>query len=255
MSSVFKHDVAACPYCGEVSTFDVDGRIQLEPEVVDFTDTDWERITSTREVDPDTKEIIAIRCRACAGLVILMDTFGMTSTGEEAPGVGVVERRVIDPPGSARRLPDEAPELMASFFQEAGVCEAVGALRAAGGLYRSAAEAMLDSRVTGRDIPAKVNQFVQWLEEDPNLAEVDPSLVEELKATFTDARLVGREALHHGVDYSAQEIGELAELLCDAAEAVFAQPAQRQRRRQRQAQRIQAAELRQQARKAEKGKS
>lgn len=255
MSSVFKNDVAACPYCGEVSTFDVDGRIQLEPEVVDFTDTDWERITSTREVDPDTKEIIAIRCRACAGLVILMDTFGMTSTGEEAPGVGVVERRVIDPPGSARRLPDEAPELMASFFQEAGVCEAVGALRAAGGLYRSAAEAMLDSRVTGRDIPAKVNQFVQWLEEDPNLAEVDPSLVEELKATFTDARLVGREALHHGVDYSAQEIGELAELLCDAAEAVFAQPAQRQRRRQRQAQRIHAAELRQQARKAEKGKS
>ena len=248
MSSVFKNDVAACPYCGEVSTFDVDGRIQLEPEVVDFTDTDWERITSTRAVDPDTKEIIAIRCRACAGLVILMDTFGMTSTGEEAPGVGVVERRVIDPPGSARRLPDEAPELMASFFQEAGVCEAVGALRAAGGLYRSAAEAMLDSRVTGRDIPAKVNQFVQ-------LPEVDPSLVEELKATFTDARLVGREALHHGVDYSAQEIGELAELLCDAAEAVFAQPAQRQRRRQRQAQRIQAAELRQQARKAEKGKS
>lgn len=248
MSSVFKNDVAACPYCGEVSTFDVDGRIQLEPEVVDFTDTDWERITSTREVDPDTKEIIAIRCRACAGLVILMDTFGMTSTGEEAPGVGVVERRVIDPPGSARRLPDEAPELMASFFQEAGVCEAVGALRAAGGLYRSAAEAMLDSRVTGRDIPAKVNQFVQ-------LPEVDPSLAEELKATFTDARLVGREALHHGVDYSAQEIGELAELLCDAAEAVFAQPAQRQRRRQRQAQRIQAAELRQQARKAEKGKS
>lgn len=248
MSSVFKHDVAACPYCGEVSTFDVDGRIQLEPEVVDFTDTDWERITSTRVVDPDTKEIIAIRCRACAGLVILMDTFGMTSTGEEAPGVGVVERRVIDPPGSARRLPDEAPELMASFFQEAGVCEAVGALRAAGGLYRSAAEAMLDSRVTGRDIPAKVNQFVQ-------LPEVDPSLAEELKATFTDARLVGRETLHHGVDYSAQEIGELAELLCDAAEAVFAQPAQRQRRRQRQAQRIHAAELRQQARKAEKGKS
>lgn len=248
MSSIFKNDVAACPYCGEVSTFDVDGRIQLEPEFVDFTSTDWERITSTREVDPDTKEIIAIRCRACAGLVILMDTFGMTSTGEEAPGVGVVERRVIDPPGSARRLPDEAPELMASFFQEAGVCEAVGALRAAGGLYRSAAEAMLDSRVTGRDIPAKVNQFVQ-------LPEVDPSLAEELKATFTDARLVGREALHHGVDYSAQEIGELAELLCDAAEAVFAQPAQRQRRRQRQAQRIQAAELRQQARKAEKGKS
>ena len=248
MSSVFKHDVAACPYCGEVSTFDVDGRIQLEPEFVDFTSTDWERITSTRAVDPDTKEIIAIRCRACAGLVILMDTFGMTSTGEEAPGVGVVERRVIDPPGSARRLPDEAPELMASFFQEAGVCEAVGALRAAGGLYRSAAEAMLDSRVTGRDIPAKVNQFVQ-------LPEVDPSLAGELKATFTDARLVGREALHHGVDYSAQEIGELAELLCDAAEAVFAQPAQRQRRRQRQAQRIQAAELRQQARKAEKGKS
>jgi len=248
VSSVFKNDVAACPYCGEVSTFDVDGRIQLEPEVVDFTSTDWERITSTRAVDPDTKEIIAIRCRACAGLVILMDTFGMTSTGEEAPGVGVVERRVIDPPGSARRLPDEAPELMASFFQEAGVCEAVGALRAAGGLYRSAAEAMLDSRVTGRDIPAKVNQFVQ-------LPEVDPSLAGELKATFTDARLVGREALHHGVDYSAQEIGELAELLCDAAEAVFAQPAQRQRRRQRQAQRIQAAELRQQARKAEKGKS
>ena len=67
MSSVFKHDVAACPYCGEVSTFDVDGRIQLEPEVVDFTSTDWERITSTRAVDPDTKEIIAIRCRACAG--------------------------------------------------------------------------------------------------------------------------------------------------------------------------------------------
>lgn len=248
MSSVFKNDVAACPYCGEVSTFDVDGRIQLEPEVVDFTSTDWERITSTRAVDPDTKEIIAIRCRACAGLVILMDTFGMTSTGEEAPGVGVVERRVIDPPGSARRLPDEAPELMASFFQEAGVCEAVGALRAAGGLYRSAAEAMLDSRVTGRDIPAKVNQFVQ-------LPEVDPSLAGELKATFTDARLVGREALHHGVDYSAQEIGELAELLRDAAEAVFAQPAQRERRRQRQAQRIHAAELRQQARKAEKGKS
>lgn len=248
MSSIFKNDVAACPYCGEVSTFDVDGRIQLEPEFVDFTSTDWERITSTRAVDPDTKEIIAIRCRACAGLVILMDTFGMTSTGEEAPGVGVVERRVIDPPGSARRLPDEAPELMVSFFQEAGVCEAVGALRAAGGLYRSAAEAMLDSKVEGRDIPAKVKKFVQ-------LPEVDPSLAEELEATFTDARLVGREALHHGVDYSAQEIGELAELLCDAAEAVFAQPAQRQRRRQRQAQRIQAAELRQQARKAEKGKS
>lgn len=248
MSSIFKNDVAACPYCGEVSTFDVDGRIQLEPEFVDFTSTDWERITSTRAVDPDTKEIIAIRCRACAGLVILMDTFGMTSTGEEAPGVGVVERRVIDPPGSARRLPDEAPELMASFFQEAGVCEAVGALRAAGGLYRSAAEAMLDSRVTGRNIPAKVNEFVQ-------LPEVDPSLAEELEATFTDARLVGREAVHYGVDYSAQEIGELAELLCDAAEAVFAQPAQRKRRRQRQAQRIQAAELRQQARKAEQGKS
>lgn len=248
MSSIFKNDVAACPYCGEVSTFDVDGRIQLEPEFVDFTSTDWERITSTREVDPDTKEIIAIRCRACAGLVILRDTFGMTSTGEEAPGVGVVERRVIDPPGSARRLPDEAPELMVSFFQEAGVCEAVGALRAAGGLYRSAAEAMLDSKVEGRDIPAKVKKFVQ-------LQEVDPSLAEELEATFTDARLVGREALHHGVDYSAQEIGELAELLCDAAEAVFAQPAQREGRRQRQAQRIQAAELRQQARKAEKGKS
>ena len=81
---------------------------------------------------------------------------------------------------------------MASFFQEAGVCESVGALRAAGGLYRSAAEAMLDSRVTGRDIPAKVNQFVQ-------LPEVDPSLAEELKVTFTDARLVGREVVPHRV--------------------------------------------------------
>jgi len=95
------------------------------------------------------------------------------------------------------------------------ICEDAGALRAAGVLYRAATEEMVkDQGGTGRDLKAKINSLTPRL---------DAEVLEDLH----ESRIVGNDSIHAGVQYAAEEIADVAELLWEAAFVLYEQPAQK----------------------------
>ena len=80
---------------------------------------------------------------------------------------------------------------------------------------RAATEEMVkDQGGTGRDLKAKINSLTPRL---------DAELLEDLH----ESRLVGNDSIHVGVQYAAEEIADVAELLWEAAFVLYEQPAQK----------------------------
>lgn len=120
------------------------------------------------------------------------------------------------PERGPRPLALEAPEKVKSLFDEAAQCEAIGALRGAAGLYRACAEEIVrDRQQPGDDLQATINRM--------RGSGVDEDLIDALH----DARLTGNWSLHQGVTFAPDEIEDLALLLTDVVEQIYAEPARR----------------------------
>ncbi|MBN6749563.1 DUF4145 domain-containing protein [Micrococcus luteus] len=222
MSRIFKNDIAVCPHCGDLAGFGVESRVQLFPQLADWSDQDYESITAQREQLAGITEVITVRCRGCDNGVILMDTWG------EADGEAqLIARKLIDPVVGIRALPAEVPEAVTSLFLEASTCEAAGALRAAGVLYRAVAEAIVKDQ--GADPKAKLH---------PQIQSLRGTLSDDVVEALDESRIVGNWSIHENLTFSADEIADVAELLHDACRELYELPAQRETmKRARQARR------------------
>jgi hypothetical protein len=136
--------------------------------------------------------------------------------------LGTDEPRVwqVWPDNPPRQLPDVAPQKARSLFREASLAENAGALRGAAGLYRACVEAFLDDQgvASGRLEPR-----IETLRDK----DVDDDLIEALH----EARLMGNWSLHDGIEFSKDEVADVANLIIDAVEEVYVMPARREEMR------------------------
>jgi hypothetical protein len=124
------------------------------------------------------------------------------------------------PKPAPRELPESVLEPIRGLFREASLAANVGARRAAAGAYRAAAEAIVsDKKATGGDLKARINALRKM--------GVDADLVDSLH----EARLLGNWSLHEGVDFSDEEVEDVAELIADACHELYEEPARREEMR------------------------
>jgi hypothetical protein len=121
------------------------------------------------------------------------------------------------PKPAPRELPESVPEPIRGLFREASLAANVGARRAAAGAYRAAVEAILNNK----EIEAgKLQPRIDAL----GSIGVDSDIVRDLH----EARLLGNWSLHQGVDFSDEEVDDVAELIAAACYELYEEPARRE---------------------------
>lgn len=140
---------------------------------------------------------------------------------EAVPGKsGSVEemRLVLWPAAPPRVLHADVPEKIRSAYEEASRAENAGAPRLAGVGYRSAVEELCkDQGATHRTLQGKIQELAAR------------GLIADVITALDETRVVGNDSVHHGVEYSAEELSDVAELVAEATVLLYVQPAQRQR--------------------------
>lgn len=134
------------------------------------------------------------------------------------------------PEQTPRSLAPEAPDVVREVYSEAALAEAAGAFRLAGVGYRSAVEQIVKDRgATGKNLYDRISNLTSL--------GVAPETVD----AFHEARVVGNDAVHDALAYSAEEIADIAELIDEAVLVLYVQPAQRAKMAQQRAARRAAA--------------
>jgi hypothetical protein len=147
------------------------------------------------------------RCPACQTTTV---TFELREEETTTPLLAWPERR-------PRELEPKVPDKIRGLFSEASATEHIGAFRAAAAMYRAVVEAICKDRGTsGRGLKEKIKAL--------NTEEgVDTEVIRDLQ----DARMSGNWSLHTGEEFTAEEIGGLADLIHEAVFEIYVQPAQR----------------------------
>jgi hypothetical protein len=142
------------------------------------------------------------------------------------------ERRMTWPDVPPRDLSEHTPAAARSLFEEGARCEALGALRAAAGLYRAVVEEVC------RDLGQSEGPLAARIEK---LRErgVEADVVRDLH----EARVTGNWSLHDGLEFTAAEIADIADLIVAATHDLYEEPARRRdMRASRAARRVAAAD-------------
>jgi hypothetical protein len=117
-----------------------------------------------------------------------------------------------------RQISSDAPSSVREIFGEAALAEATGAYRLAGVGYRSVVEQIAKEQgAAGSNLYNRIT----------SLAALGVS--QNIVDAFHEARVVGNDAVHDGLAYSAEEIADIAELIDEAVFILYVQPAQRAR--------------------------
>lgn len=165
-------------------------------------------------------------CVVCDESMIEIHVFEESDRQDRDP----VDVRLVYPDAPPRTLPEEAPEEVASLFREASVAENAGATRGAAGLYRATVEALAKDRgIVNGNLAQKLGGLREL--------GVDDDIVADLH----EARLLGNWSLHDGVAFAPEEVADVAHLIADAVDQLYAEPARRQAMRQARADRRSAA--------------
>lgn len=142
--------------------------------------------------------------------------------------MSVDARTMIYPSQPPRDLPVHTPAAACSLYSEASKCEAAGALRGAGVLYRATVEEIVkDQGGSGSNLNDKINSLK---------GKLDAEVIQD----FDQSRIVGNESIHHGVSFSEGEVTDIAELIYEACYELYAIPAERQALRDQRKARVQA---------------
>ncbi|MFM9449157.1 DUF4145 domain-containing protein [Streptomyces acidiscabies] len=162
-------------------------------------------------------------CDLCGRGIIELVGFEETSVGDTLvePGAEAPEaswRRQLWPEPLPRELPADAPEMVRALYAEASRAESTGAYRLAGVGYRAVVEEICKDRgATGNTLYAKITDLA------------NQGLPQDVVDAMHDARVVGNDSVHQGVEYAADEIADLAEILAEVVELLYVQPAKRKR--------------------------
>jgi hypothetical protein len=156
-------------------------------------------------------------CDLCSAAAIELVGFD-GPTGGDASTQTPLWRRQAWPERQPRDLPNDVPEMVRVLYAEASLAENAGTYRLAGVGYRAAVEEICKERgATGNTLWNKITDLEQ------------KGLPSDVIAAMHEARVVGNDSVHHNVEYSAEEIADLAELITETTEILYVQPAQRRR--------------------------
>ncbi|MCK6089910.1 MAG: hypothetical protein DI613_18615 [Kocuria rhizophila] len=220
MDHIFENMAGVCPHCQTYAAMEPERRTEIYPRHADLGQEPYRPSPTKYSPSPTSgaREIVVMQCHHCEQNVTVMDSWS-EHQWDEGTEPRLLSRTLVYPLAAARQLPAEAPEQMRSLYREASLCESAGAPRAAGVLYRAATEEMVkDQGGTGRDLKAKINSLAP---------RVDGELLQDLH----ESRVVGNDSIHEAVQYAAEEIADIAELLREAAVILYEQPAQKARMR------------------------
>lgn len=123
---------------------------------------------------------------------------------------------MVWPSQTPRGLPSEVPESLRSLYAEASICEAAGSMRGAAGLYRAVVE------VLAGDQGARTGSLYDKIEALRG-RDVDVDIIDSLH----EARLLGNWSLHDAVEFSPEEVEDVALLIADAIDQLYVLPAAR----------------------------
>ncbi|WP_328982799.1 DUF4145 domain-containing protein [Streptomyces mirabilis] len=138
--------------------------------------------------------------------------------GEERPTFGEVRRRVIWPEPVPRKVGPEVPARIRDLFDEAARTESAGAMRLAGAGYRAVVEEICKDRgASGRTLYDKITDLESR------------GLPSDVTQALHEARMVGNDSLHDGLEYASDELVDIAELVTEVTVILYVQPAQRAR--------------------------
>jgi hypothetical protein len=215
-----------CPWCKQGTAFDLMDSINFASP--DFRDR--YRNGPVSEGRPRTG-VLVYQCLHCGDSIVLLE-HELPSVPDDLPD-GRTWREMVAPAQSPKSLPAAAPEGVRSLYEEASKCEAAGALRGAGVLYRAAVEELVKQQGgTGRDLNAKIeSRRGTWPEE----------LVDDLH----EARMLGNDSIHAGITYSADEVEDVAGLIEEAVLLLYVQPEQKRAMKERRQVRRDAAKAKQ----------
>lgn len=232
MTIEFTQGTGLCPHCGyRVATTEI-GQTSIDPTWYSYCLTTSQ---VARDVEADfvldqvstLVVLTTLRCQSCNGMITFLD-HRSPDAGPQGVEMTVDTRTMIYPPRPPRGLPAHTPQAARSLYVEASQCEAAGALRGAGVLYRATVEEVVkDQGGTGKDLYAKIDSI---------RGKLDPEVIDALH----QSRIVGNESIHYGVTFSNEEIADIAELIDEACHVLYAIPAERQALRDRRTARVQA---------------
>jgi uncharacterized protein DUF4145 len=151
-------------------------------------------------------------CLFCEKTTLRLLVFAASESQDRDP----VEVLDAWPRLSPRELHSTVPESVRDLYREGSVCENARAYRGAAGMYRAAVEAVCcDRGVMGGKLYDRIEDLV------------NRGLSRELVDDLHEARLLGNWSLHDGLEFSAQEVADVAELIQEAVHILYVEPAQR----------------------------
>ncbi|MGW0703340.1 DUF4145 domain-containing protein [Streptomyces sp. NPDC002867] len=164
-----------------------------------------------------------LECQSCEKTCVLFAYWGPDMSGwsdpptsEELKKVKVRSVELMHPRQMPRELHRAAPDKMRGLFREGAQCEAVGAFRAAAGMYRAAVEELCaDKQATGRNLVERIDDLASR------------GVPDEIVADLHEARLLGNWSLHDGLAFSSEEVADVALLIEEAVTVVYVQPEER----------------------------
>ncbi|MEU6332081.1 DUF4145 domain-containing protein [Streptomyces sp. NPDC047049] len=124
------------------------------------------------------------------------------------------------PKADPRELDAYVPEKIRSLYAEASMAEEAGALRAAAVMYRAAVEELCaDKGAQGRDLAKKIEDLKNH------------GVADDLVTDLDEARFLGNWSIHQGVEFTREEVADVADLIDEACFEIYVQPAQRRQMR------------------------
>jgi hypothetical protein len=191
-----------CTTCGLGTSFFLNGRRLIWPEI------------GGGEVLPPEPCVVEElwTCAHCDKPMVELHIHG----GDDNGGVRAHEIRTVWPPRPPRDLATDVAEDVRSLYREASVAENAGASRAAAGMYRATVEQLCRAQgAQGRDLKTRINDLARF--------GVEQTLIEALH----EARLLGNWTLHEGIEFTPEEVADVAELIEEAAHILYVEPAKR----------------------------
>ncbi|WP_232838863.1 DUF4145 domain-containing protein [Streptomyces geranii] len=127
-------------------------------------------------------------------------------------------RRRVWPEPEPRELSPDVPEMVRTLYAEASRAESARGFRLAGVGYRAVVEEICkDQGATAYNLLGKIKELA------------DRGLPQDVVDSMNEARVVGNDSVHHNVEYAADEIADLAEIIAEAVEILYVEPAKRRR--------------------------